>query len=87
LLPPPVKSMEGIWTIYEEEAVKQMLRYSFIGGPATIRKELGAFIAKYQVNEVMATSHIFDHSAKLKSYEIFARTITDLSLPSADLNR
>jgi luciferase family oxidoreductase group 1 len=72
LLPPPVESMEGIWTIYEEEAIKQMLRYSFIGGPETIRKDLSAFIAKYQVNEVMATSHIFDHSEKLKSYEIFA---------------
>ncbi|HEY0055753.1 MAG TPA: LLM class flavin-dependent oxidoreductase [Pedobacter sp.] len=73
LLPPPVESMEGIWTIYEEEAVKQMLRYSFIGEPETIRKELSAFIAKYEVNEMMATSHIFDHAAKLRSYEIFAQ--------------
>src|SRR5690606_17394433 len=47
LLPPPVESMEGIWTIYEEAAVKQMLRYSFIGGPETIKNEVSSFIAEY----------------------------------------
>lgn len=72
LLPPPVDSMDGIWSIYEEEAVKQMLTYSFIGGPETIKNKMEAFIELSGVNEVMATSHIYDHHARVRSYELFA---------------
>lgn len=72
LLPPPVDSMDGIWNIYEEEAVKQMLTYSFIGGPQTIKKKMEAFLELSGVDEVMATSHIYDHQARLRSYELFA---------------
>lgn len=72
LLPPPVDSMDGIWSIYEEEAVKQMLTYSFIGGPETIKNKMEAFIELSGVNEVMATSHIYDHHARIRSYELFA---------------
>jgi len=75
LLPPPVKSMEGIWNIYEEEAVKQMLMYSFMGGPETIKRKMTAFIEASQIDEVMATSHIFDHKAKLHSYTLFAEML------------
>lgn len=73
LLPPPVENMHNIWNIYEEAAVKEMLRYSFIGGPETIKNDLSTFITAYEVNEVMATSHIFSHKAKMRSYEIFAK--------------
>ena len=73
LLQPPVDSMDGIWTVYEEEAANQMLRYAFIGGPEKIRKEMQAFIDQTQVDEVMATSHIFDHRARMLSYELFSR--------------
>lgn len=77
LLPPPVVSMDNIWTVYEEAAVKQMLTYSFIGGPETIKNEISAFVADNQINELMATSHIFDHQAKLRSYELFAEVFKD----------
>jgi luciferase family oxidoreductase group 1 len=73
LLPPPVDRMDTIWTAYEEVAVKQMLRYSFVGGPETIRRQLNEFVIDNQVDEVMATSHIFDHAAILRSYELLAK--------------
>lgn len=73
LLPPPVENMANVWTVYEEAAVKQMLRYSFIGGPETIERDLRSFIDDTKVNEIMATSHIFEHTAKLRSYELFAK--------------
>lgn len=72
LLPPPVKSMDDIWTIYEAEAVKQMLTYSFVGGPESLKSQMDVFISLSEVDEVMATSHIFDHQARLKSYELFS---------------
>lgn len=80
LLPPPVKSMDDIWNIYEEEAVKQMLMYSFIGSAESIKKKMTDFIATTQIDEVMATSHIYDHHAKLQSYSLFAEVLKTISV-------
>lgn len=72
LLQPPVDSMDDVWNIYEEQAVNQMLTYSFIGGPEKLEREVSAFVETTGVNEIMATSHIYDHQARLRSYEIFS---------------
>jgi luciferase family oxidoreductase group 1 len=77
LLPPPVADMSAVWNIYDEEAVMQMLAYSFIGGPEKLKALLTDFIEDTGVNEVMATSHIFDHQAKLRSYRLFAEVLTE----------
>lgn len=76
LLQPPVDNMEDIWNIYEEQAVNQMLTYSFVGGPERLRSEVLSFVEKTGVNEIMATSHIFDHQARLHSYEIFSEVFS-----------
>jgi luciferase family oxidoreductase group 1 len=72
LLPPPVDSMEGILSDYEEEQLNQMLACTFVGSKATIAKELQDFLNQTQVDEIMASAHIFDHAARLRSYEILA---------------
>jgi luciferase family oxidoreductase group 1 len=75
LLQPPVKSMDDIWNIFEREAVEQMLGYSFIGSVETIKKEMQAFVDGTGIDEVMITSHIFDHTAKMRSYQLFAEAM------------
>ena len=72
LLPPPVDSMEGILSDYEEEQLNQMLSCTFIGSKATIQQDLEQFLEQTGVNEIMASAHIYDHQAKLRSYEILA---------------
>ncbi|RZL54118.1 MAG: LLM class flavin-dependent oxidoreductase [Pedobacter sp.] len=72
MLKPPVQNINVHWDQLEKEAVEQMLYYSFIGGSETIKENLEAFVAKYGVNEIMSTSHIYDHKAKLHSNKIFA---------------
>lgn len=69
---PPVDSMEGLWDESEKYNVLQMLRYAFIGSPETVKKEMQAFLDTTQVNELMVASHIFDHNARLRSYEILS---------------
>ena len=69
---PQVESMEGARTEYERAAVWQMPAFSFLGGPREIRAHLEEFVEITQVDEIMATSHIYDHSARLRSYELFA---------------
>lgn len=66
-LQPPVPEMT--WSEYEQMAVRQMMAYSFVGSLETVQKGLSAFIETTRVNEVMITSHIFEHAARLKSYQ------------------
>ncbi|HEY1025590.1 MAG TPA: LLM class flavin-dependent oxidoreductase [Sphingobacteriaceae bacterium] len=75
LLQPPIDSMEGEWNEFEEAAVRQMLAFSFIGGPEKIRRELDVFSGRTGVDEVMVTSHIYDHEARLHSYDVFAEVM------------
>lgn len=72
LLQPPVTNMDDYWNIYEAEAINQMLRYAFIGSPQKIHDEMESFIKTTAVDEVMASTHIFDHDAKMHSLQLFA---------------
>jgi len=71
-LKPPVENIDAHWDELEKEAVEQMLYYSFIGSKDTIKKNLTAFVSKFGVDEIMSTSHIYDHQAKLYSNQLFA---------------
>lgn len=53
-----------------KHVLKQFLTYSFIGNPTEIKTALTQFVAETQINELMVVSHIYDHDARLKSYEI-----------------
>ena len=75
LLQPPVASMNYIWNNAEREAAMQMLTYSFFGSKATIQTELADFIDQTGIQEIMATSHIYDQSARLKSYRLLAEAL------------
>ncbi|MDQ2720557.1 MAG: LLM class flavin-dependent oxidoreductase [Bacteroidota bacterium] len=71
-LQPPVESMDGIWSEYEAEMVNQMLAFSFIGSPETIKKNMYEFLNQTRIDEMMVISNIYDHQAKLYSYKLFA---------------
>jgi len=79
LLQPPVEDVSNVLTEAEAYAVHQMLQYSFIGSKATIERELIGFIEQTRVNEIMATSHIYDHRARLHSYEVFAEAMKSIN--------
>ncbi|MEI6945859.1 LLM class flavin-dependent oxidoreductase [Paraflavisolibacter sp. H34] len=69
-LPPPVESMEGRWTEWEEAAVRAFRTYTFVGAHDRIRKDLQEFVDHTGVDELMVASHIYDPAARLRSYEI-----------------
>ncbi|MES2455239.1 MAG: LLM class flavin-dependent oxidoreductase [Bacteroidota bacterium] len=72
LLQPPVDNMEDVWDEYEEAQASQMLACTFVGSKATISQDLQSFIAQTQADEIIVSSHIYDHKARLRSYEILA---------------
>jgi len=72
-IPPPVKSMDGLWSPPEQASVQATLRASIIGDPAMVREQLQSFIEATQADELIINSMIFDHAARLRSYEIVAQ--------------
>jgi luciferase family oxidoreductase group 1 len=72
LLQPPVNDMNQVWDVYEEEQASQMLACTFVGSKETLKTDLQQFLDQTGVDEIMATSHIFDHAARLRSYELLA---------------
>ncbi len=69
---PPVESMEGIWSEQEKSLVQARLGGSIIGSAATVKSELAKLLAKTSADELMINAIIFDHEARLRSYEIIA---------------
>ncbi len=72
LLPPPIDDIESYWSPMEKAQASGMLACSFVGSPDTIRRGLEGFIAQTGADELMVASAIFDHAARLRSYEILA---------------
>jgi luciferase family oxidoreductase group 1 len=71
-LPPPVDGYENRLPPAATTMLAEVLSCSAIGSPETVRKSLVAFIERTKPDELMMTSQIFDHSARLRSYEIAA---------------
>jgi luciferase family oxidoreductase group 1 len=72
LLQPPVDDMSELWTPQEQFGVEYTLRLAIVGGPAAVKRGLERFITQTQVDEVIVTANIYDHAARLHSYEILA---------------
>jgi alkanesulfonate monooxygenase SsuD/methylene tetrahydromethanopterin reductase-like flavin-dependent oxidoreductase (luciferase family) len=49
-----------------------MLACSFVGSSETIRRSLERFTEQTRADELMVASAIYDHAARLRSYEILA---------------
>ncbi|MCC2674183.1 MAG: hypothetical protein K0R58_1130 [Ramlibacter sp.] len=53
--------------------LQDVLSCSAIGSPETVQRGLRAFVERTEADELMVTSQIHDHQARLRSYEITAR--------------
>ena len=72
-LPPPVDDMNGRWTATEQEHVERMTRVSAVGSVATVKERLRAIVSQTAADELMLTAHIYDHEARLRSFELAAQ--------------
>ncbi|MCA1039588.1 LLM class flavin-dependent oxidoreductase [Bacillus infantis] len=69
-LKPPVDNMDELWSEYEKALLQQQLGSSIIGDAETVQKKLQEFLDKTQANEFMVNAQIYDHKARLRSFEI-----------------
>jgi len=75
-LPPPVEGYEQRLAAPERALLADVLSCSAIGAPAPVRQALLDFIARTQPDEIMIASMIYDHAARLRSYQIAAEVLT-----------
>jgi luciferase family oxidoreductase group 1 len=80
MLQPPVPGYLKKIGPAERAMLDQTLSCSAIGSPATVRRQLEEFIARTGADELMITSQIHDHAARLHAYEIAAEVRSDVAL-------
>jgi alkanesulfonate monooxygenase SsuD/methylene tetrahydromethanopterin reductase-like flavin-dependent oxidoreductase (luciferase family) len=71
-LQPPVDDIRDLATSYEIESLQNSLGSSIVGSPETVKEKLQKFIDESEADEIMAIAQVFDHQARLRSYEILA---------------
>jgi luciferase family oxidoreductase group 1 len=79
-LQPPIDNIDDYWTPAEKHQASRMLEYSIVGSPETVRRGLESFVAQTKADELMVVSSLYDHAARVRSYEIvaeIARAIRD----------
>jgi luciferase family oxidoreductase group 1 len=77
-LPPPLAGYRDKVGPAERALLDGVLSCATIGSPATVREGLRAFVERTGADELMITSQMFDHSARLRSYEIAAQVQREL---------
>ena len=82
-MPPPVDTMDGLWSPQEREMVESRMSAAIVGGAVTIRQKLVDFLRETEVDEVMFASDVFRQSDRLRSYEIASEVMHALTAPTA----
>lgn len=78
-LPPPVEGYERDLDPSARAVLAQALSCAIVGAPETVERGLEAFIARTGADELMVTAQIFDHAARLRSFEILAHAHRSLT--------
>ncbi|MBU6249524.1 MAG: LLM class flavin-dependent oxidoreductase, partial [Xanthomonadaceae bacterium] len=72
LIPPPVDDIEAFWSPAEKLGVEHALACAVVGDPASAEAGLRAFIERHRPDELILTANVFDHAARLRSFELAA---------------
>src|SRR5690606_549619 len=77
-LSPPIDDIESLWAPHEKAYIEKALGCTFVGSASTVRDQLQNFIGQSQADEVIVTAQIYDHAARIRSYEILADVRSEL---------
>ena len=71
---PPIANIAEYWSPEEKAQVAAMLARSVVGAPETVAAGLDALIAETAADELIIVSDVYDHAARLRSFELIAQT-------------
>ncbi|MEP2668744.1 MAG: LLM class flavin-dependent oxidoreductase [Cyclobacteriaceae bacterium] len=76
---PPDEPSEEMRELIQNPAFQRMFKYAFIGTKETVKEKTQQFLKETGVNELMVASHTYHHSDRLRSYELFAEMMMEMS--------
>ena len=71
-LPPPMADYESQLTPQDQQLISQFTACSAVGAPPTVERELRRFLERTGADELMIVSQIYDHEARLRSFDLVA---------------
>jgi luciferase family oxidoreductase group 1 len=74
-LPPPDETFSARLEDWERALLADITGLAIVGNLADVRKGLQDFVARTGADELMITSHIYDHSARVRSIELSAEAV------------
>lgn len=77
-LPPPSKDYEKDVVTFGQIPLTEVTSIAMVGSPTTVATGLKTFVAETRPDELMVVSHIYDHAARVRSYEIAAEVRDEL---------
>jgi luciferase family oxidoreductase group 1 len=80
-LRPPVDDIDSYWSRFERARAEQMLACSFVGNPDTVREGLSGFLDQTRADELIVAAPLYDHAARLRSFELLAGIAATLPGP------
>jgi alkanesulfonate monooxygenase SsuD/methylene tetrahydromethanopterin reductase-like flavin-dependent oxidoreductase (luciferase family) len=74
-LPAPIDpaALEALWSAHEKAQVQRMLAASAVGSAPSVCAQLDALVARTAADELIVAGAIFDHAARVASYERLAQ--------------
>jgi luciferase family oxidoreductase group 1 len=76
-LPPPIDDISAIVDSRGRAMLDSVLACAMVGSPATVEQGLDAFIARHRPDELIVTAQIFDHAARLRSFDILRKIMCE----------
>lgn len=73
----PVEDIDLLWTEREKIAVESMVCESWVGNEDTVHELAIDFQKKYDVDEIMAVSYIYDREKQVQSYQSLKNVFTN----------
>ena len=77
---PPIDDIETYWTPLEKVHVLRKLACSIVGAPETVSAGIERLVERTAADELMIVSDVFDHTTRLRSFELIAGAAKNLSL-------
>jgi luciferase family oxidoreductase group 1 len=75
----PIDNIDEYWTPMEKHQASHMLKYSILGSAETVRNGLEEMVRSTSADELMIVTSIYDHPARVRSYEIVAGQVDRIS--------
>ncbi len=69
-IPAPIDDIESFWEPHEKLGVERALACTVLGDPQQVAEGIAAFVERHKPDELMLTANLYDHRARLRSFEL-----------------